>query len=226
MTRLLVDHVFAGLPPQAAPAAPGDTPPPAPLAVPATPEAERAWLAEERTRLEAFAAGQFDAIARQRRQLAEWQSQIEAALVTRGKEQNRLQKHLEHQALALAERESRCAALEADLAARRAEQAGLTADVRRLFAERTELEGQVAELLAEADAFRGEMAEADVLRREMAETRRTCRELADAVDALRAERDGWRQRLEDLRRQELALQRRAAELDELEARPPDAPQGR
>src|SRR5579884_2662029 len=68
MTRLLVDHVFAGLPPQAAPAAPGDTPPPAPLAVPATPEAERAWLAEERTRLEAFAAGQFDAIARQRRQ--------------------------------------------------------------------------------------------------------------------------------------------------------------
>lgn len=180
------------------PAGPAPMPlPPRPAlsAPPADASAEQQWLHEERQRLEDYLAKQFGVLQHRREELAAWQSRIEAALVAREQELNRVQRQLAAQEESLAQREA------------------AVRDLPELEAKAVALRQEVAEQQELAERHR---ADADRLRA-AAEAAH-----ADAIhlDARLAE---WRVRVQQLERRQVALdkaeqamQRRSGEWEELE----------
>jgi hypothetical protein len=80
-----------------APSAPPAPPPPAPAAdssLPRDPAAERAWLEEERQRLEAYMRKHFAMLQQQREEFAAWRTNVEGALVSREQELSREKKQI------------------------------------------------------------------------------------------------------------------------------------
>src|SRR5205807_267126 len=109
-------QAFSGRP--AAPSGPTPMPlPPRPTlgTPPADAGAEQEWLKEERQRLEEYLSKQFGVLQHRREELAAWQSRIEAALVAREQELNRLQRQCAAQEESLAQRENAVAAITTEL---------------------------------------------------------------------------------------------------------------
>jgi hypothetical protein len=82
-----------------------------PLPVPPAQHAERDavaewnWAREEKRRLEAYLAQQFEVLRRQRQELEAWHCKVEQTLVAREQELNRLTRMLAHRAEELRQRE-------------------------------------------------------------------------------------------------------------------------
>jgi chromosome segregation ATPase/DNA-directed RNA polymerase subunit RPC12/RpoP len=196
------------------PAAPPPGPAPVPLpprptlsAPPADPGAEQQWLKEERQRLEDYLSKQFGLLQHRREELAAWQSRIEAALVSREQELNRLQKQLTAQEQTLKQREASVAALSSEL--------------QELEAKAAPLRQEVATLQARADSNRAQAAQ-------LAQAAETARADIQKLQELKAEHESrqqlWQQRTQQLEGRQLALekaeqthQQRLAEWQELES---------
>jgi len=207
----LVDAFFmqAFNPRPAPPPGPAPVPlPPRPTlsAPPADPSAEQQWLKEERLRLEDYLSKQFGVLQHRREELAAWQSRIEAALVAREQELNRLQKQLSSQEQTLQQREASIAALSSEL--------------QELEARAAPLRQEVAALQAQAESSRAEAAR-------LGQAAETARADIQKLQELSAEHEGrleqWRQRTQQVERRQLALekaeqaqQQRTTEWQELE----------
>lgn len=230
-----LDNFFAGLYDQSLGHLAGDAPappsPPAPAPVPAlSPEhaaetrVQAEWLAEERERLDQFTTKHFAMLQRQREELAAFQSQIEANLVTREQELNRQGKLLAAHRELLEQREQKLAQQEANLAAQSEKLATVAAEVAALQETRERVRQDIEVLC-------GRLEQSRIETQQVEQAKCTAQSEVDALAELREEHQRkWQveqaegkerlrqmeQRAQVLEKAEHSLRIRSGEIDELE----------
>ncbi len=205
--------------------------PPAPVGAESTPwlaaaevRAEREWLGEERQRLDEFTQAQFVAIQKQREELAGQRGAIDKELIQQHQELNRQTKLIEARNGALDTRERHLADREASAAVHldRVTRAEQELQHLRQLNDAMRQDNDAQKLLL--GQLRAETAQArEELRVARAEAAHLDHSLADRIRSLDeqqahllAQRQLLEARLRELHRGEEALERRAAELAEVE----------
>jgi hypothetical protein len=183
---------------------------------------EKQWIGEEAQRFKAYIGQQLSALRQQRHDLTALHAQLEAKSITREQELNRQQSVLAAKTDLLRQREEVIARQEMALARGREELAELEQTLRDFQEQRNLAEQEIVDLRRRGNALR---AEVEQLQHSANAVREGMKALEEQRRAFKAEQDAWAERLalwerrqSTLDRDEQSLQRRTAEVEELEER--------